>query len=177
MDMPFDLINRRLGAIRDNGDIDFDNTAAAVDLDMELQAKFLFFPFEEIDAIEVAESRDRIYAGVGEAYAACSVHTYPDELLRKAENLLALRHRILMNREEEAEAAKIAARPAPGIYALNTGGERHIAIVTADRRILTTRHMAQELNDFTHIYDGLENKSRWTFTPVETGLSAGTVEA
>lgn len=184
MEMPVDILKFRLGGIRDNGDIDFDHTAAALEMDEELQEKFLFVPFKELEAIEIEENRGQLNAGSGPEHCAAGENENPNWLYNHGINALALWWRIKQRQEAEAALAaaekrrkeaderKVAQRPAPGVYTLHTGGELHTAIVTADRRILCPRHRHDAMNDFTDIYDGLENKSRWTFTPIETGLSA-----
>lgn len=178
MEMPFDVLNHRLGKIRDNGDPDFDNTAAALDIDVELQSKFLFFPFAELDALDeqIEEGNGRYYLGQNAGYVHCGPEDDPDDLQVKAENLLALRQRLLRDRESKAKAAKLAARPAPGIYHLNTKGpSTYIVAVTADRRILNLPAAFSPhptTSDFTDTFDGLLDKALWTFTLIETGLSA-----
>ena len=185
MEMPVDILNKELGAIRDNGDIDFDNTMAAVNIDEKLQEKFLFFPLEEIEAVEIEESRGRLHAGSGPEHCNAGEHENPAWLYNHAINALALYWRIKKDQEDREKLAKELAeaeaerqrriliqRPIPGVYSLWTQGEHHTVIVTADRRILAPRAKSEEMIDFTDIYDELENKSRWTFTKIETGLSA-----
>lgn len=184
MEMPVDILNKELGAIRDNGDIDFDNTMAAVNIDSILQEKFLSIPFEELEAVKIEEDRGQLNAGSGPEHCSAGDHENPNWLYNHGINALALWWRIKQRQEaeevlaaaekqrQEVEQRRVAQRPAPGVYTLHTGGELHTAIVTADRRILCPRHRHDAMNDFTDIYDGLENKSRWTFTPIETGLSA-----
>lgn len=41
MEMPMDVLNNRLGKLRDSGILDGDNTAYAIDIDQELREKFL----------------------------------------------------------------------------------------------------------------------------------------
>lgn len=176
MEMPVDVLNKELGAIRDNGDIDFDNTMAAVNIDTQLQGKFLFFPIEELEQLikeELEEDRDRFVLGSGPEHCAASAGENPNWLYNHARNALALYWKLMEDQKlAEYEAEKLERRPAPGVYTLNTGGERHTAIVTADRRILCPRHRSDVINDFTDIFDGLDNKSDWVFSPIETGLSA-----
>lgn len=175
MEMPMDVLNRRLGKIRDNGDIDFDNTAAALDIDMELQAKFLTIPFEELEAVEIEETRGTYNAGSGQEHCGANESANPDWLYNHGINALALWWKLKNTQErqeqEQIEAAKLARRPKPGVYELWTGGEQHVVAVTADRRILAlTAHHASR--DFTEIFDGMDRKDRWKFTLIETGLGA-----
>lgn len=176
MEMPMDVLNKRLGAIRDNGDIDFDNTAAAIDIDQELREKFLFFPIEELLVLQeqIEESRDGLYLGQGIGYATCPPDADPQDLLTRAENALVLYWELKKRAEKarEKQAALLARRPRPGVYLLNTGGEKHTAIVTADRRILCPTHRNEKMSDFTEIFDQMKDPGSWRFTPVETGLSA-----
>lgn len=183
MEMPVDILNQRLGKIRDNGDIDFDNTDAAVSIDQELQSKFLFFPIEELEAAAVEiddDDRGRFYLGSGPEHCAASTGENPNWLLNHAKNALALYWKLKENERLEAEQARIEAnrqiiinrRPAPGVYMLNTGGEVHLTVVTADRNIFFGQRGQHETLNVTGIFDGLENKSVWVFTPIQTGLSA-----
>jgi len=128
-EMPFDVLNARLGKIRDNGDIDFDNTAAAVDIDEELQRKFLFFPIEEIEAVEIEESRGHLYAGSGPEHCAAGETENPNWLYNHAINALALYWRI-KNGEE-----RLARRPEPGAYRASAGGGPVLLVVNARREV------------------------------------------
>jgi hypothetical protein len=172
MEMPMDVLNKRLGQIRDNGDIDFDNTMAAVDIDSELQEKFIFIPQEEIDAVEIKDSKDGhgFYAGSGPEVIQAGEHDNPAWLYNSAVHALALWWK--MTQDARKDETRAALRPAPGVYELWTGGERLTAIVTADRRIICPTHGNSVMSDFTDIFDGLETKTAWVFTPIETGLSA-----
>jgi hypothetical protein len=129
-EMPFDVLNARLGKIRDNGDIDFDNTAAAVDIDSELQAKFLFFPIEEIEAVEIREvHRGTFHAGDGPEKCSAQGHENPAWLYNHALNALALYWRI-KNGEE-----RLARRPEPGTYRASAGGGPVLLVVNARREV------------------------------------------
>lgn len=175
METPMDVLNHRLGKIRDNGDIDFDNTAAALEIDMELHAKFLSIPFAELEAVEIEEDRDNYHAGSGPEHCMATGSENPNWLYNHGIHALALWWKLKAKQEreeqEQIEAAKLARRPKPGVYKLWTGGEQHVVVVTADQRILSMKPMADPL-DLTDIFDGLERKERWTFTPIETGLGA-----
>jgi hypothetical protein len=170
MEMPMDVLNKRLGQIRDNGDIDFDNTMAAVDIDSELQEKFLFIPFEELEAVEIEQNRDELHAGSGPEHCMAGPGDNPNWLYNHGINALALWWK--MTQDARKDETRAALRPAPGVYELWTGGERLTAIVTADRRIICPTHGNSVMSDFTDIFDGLETKTAWVFTPIETGLSA-----
>lgn len=184
MEMPMDILNTQLGKIRDNGDIDFDNTMAAVDIDTILQEKFLFIPFEELEAAEIEEDRGQLHAGSGPEHCTAGPDENPNWLYNHGINALALWWRIKRDQEaaetlaaaekakQEADERKVLQRPIPGVYSLNTGGEVHLTVVTAERRIFFGKRNTHDTLDVTDIYDGLDNKSRWVFTPIETGLGA-----
>lgn len=167
MEMPVDILNQRLGKIRDNGDIDFDNTAAAVDIDSELQEKFLFFPIEELEELEeqIEFQREVYYLGQGHGYTAVSKDVDLKELYQRAENTLALyRHlkKLADEKEQEKlEAEKLAKRPEPGLYRAKTGRSTWFTlIVTEDRRIMVPQQLTGNSMDFTDEYD--EGKVNWT---------------
>lgn len=182
MEMPMDILNKRLGQIRDNGDIDFDNTAAAVDIDSELQEKFLFFPIEELEADGAAIEDDRgvLHSGSGPEHCQARPGENPNWLLNHARNALTLYWHLKRREELEEEQREIEhnrqiiinRRPEPGVYILNTGGEVHLAVVTAERNIFFGKRGSHVTQDVTAIFDGLDEKSAWTFTLVQTGLSA-----
>lgn len=135
MEMPVDVLNRRLGRIRDNGDIDFDNTAVAVDIDSELQDKFLFFPIEELeeDGAAIEDDRGVLHAGTGPEHCQARPGENPNWLLSHARNALTLYWRL----KQLEEAEKLAKRPAPGVYHTQGSGRLSFtAIVTEDRRVV-----------------------------------------
>ena len=186
MEMPMDILNTQLGKIRDNGDIDFDNTMAAVNIDTILQQKFLSIPYEELEAVEIKESRDGhgYYAGDGPEACKAGEHENPAWLYNPGINALALWWKLKNDQEaaealaaaekaqEEAGRLKVLQRPIPGVYNLNTGGSQYTVIVTADRRILAPQGFNGTIQDFTEVYDSLGKKSVWVFTSIETGLFA-----
>lgn len=184
MEMPFDILNTRLGKIRDNGDIDFDNTSAALDIDVELQSKFLFVPFEELEAVEIEGDRDNYHAGSGPEHCMATGSENPEWLYNHGINALALWWHLKAKAEkeeaEQIEAAKIARRPEPGVYSLETGRTAslksstpmpYLVAVTADRRIIDLNKTGKH-TDFTDVFDGLRDPASWTFTLIETGLGA-----
>lgn len=180
MEMPVDILNQRLGKIRDNGDIDFDNTAAAVDIDSELQEKFLFFPIEELEALEeqIEFSRDVYYLGQNHGYAVVHEDAPLTELYQRAENTLALYWHLKRKAEEkEAEEAekmaKLAKRPLPGVYRARSGVSWFTMIVTEDRRILIPQQLSDRHTDFTDDYDN--GKVNWT-DQRQINVADGTVQ-
>jgi hypothetical protein len=96
MEMPVDVLNKRLGNIRDNGDIDFDNTMTAIDIDEELQEKFLFFPFEEIRAVQIHDDGDgKFHIGDGPERCSARAHENPNWLYNHALHALAMWQHLL----------------------------------------------------------------------------------
>lgn len=179
MEMPVDVLNKRLGKIRDNGNIDFDNTAAAVDIDSELQEKFLFFPMEEIEAVEIEEDRGRLHAGSGPEHCAAQFDENPAWLYNHAINALALWWKIKQEQEaqvrrlqeEQERLAVIARRPGPGVYfTRGSGSLAFTAIVTGDRRVIVPMQDGSML-DQSELYDA----QRWNMLPIS--LTDGTVGA
>lgn len=178
MEMPVDILNRRLGKIRDNGDIDFDNTAAAVDIDEELQEKFLFFPLVELEELakEIEENRDVYNLGQGYAYTAVGKEVDPAELYQRAENVLAVYLHLKRKAEEKQinEERKLAKRPEPGLYRAKTGRSTWFTlIVTEDRRIMVPQQLTGNSMDFTDEYDS--GKVNWTDLR-QINLADGTVQ-
>lgn len=176
METPVDVLAHRLGKIRDNGDIDFDASALACDIDAELQEKFLSIPFAEIEAVEIREvSTGTFHAGDGPEKCSAQDSENPDWLYNHGINALALWWKLQGDahkaEQEQLEAAKLARRPEPGVYELWTGGEQHVIVVTADQRILSVKPHGKH-SDFTDLFDGMERKERWVFTQIETGLGA-----
>lgn len=178
MEMPMDILNKRLGKIRDNGDIDFDNTAAAVDIDTELQSKFLFFPIEEIEAVEIEENRGHLYAGSGPEHCAAAEADNPNWLYNHAVHALALYWHLKKVQDaaadaEKAEAQKLAARPEPGVYQGNGGIHYFTVIVTADRRVLVGQKLGG-YEDQSDLYDRMQ-AGFWNLQRVD--VTDGTVSA
>lgn len=181
-EMPFDVLNTRLGKIRDNGDIDFDNTAAALDIDMELQSKFLFFPIEELEAVEIEENRLGLSAGSGPEHCAAGENENPNWLYNHAVNALALYWRLKNDQEDRERLAKeqeaLAQRPEPGVYlGYSNAMNRFTVIVTEDRRVLVTVSVGGSgagMNDCTALWDERARNS-WILHKVD--LTDGSVEA
>jgi hypothetical protein len=180
MEMPMDVLNKRLGQIRDNGDIDFDNTAAAIDIDSELQEKFLFFPMEEIEAVEIEEDRGQLHAGAGPEHCVAGPDENPNWLYNHAMNALALWWRLKNDQEkaeqekaeqEQLEAAKVARRPEPGVYqGRNVAGRYFTTIVTDDRRVMV-QQASGGLTDNTSMWD----QDPWLVRRVD--ITDGTISA
>ena len=156
MEMPFDVLNRRLGRLRDSGNIDFDNTALAVDIDTEMQEMFMFVPQEEIDAVEIEPSKDGhgFFAGSGPETIRAHHGDNPAWLYNSAVHALAMyQHLQKLEKEREAEAAKLAKRPEPGVYqGSNRGGNYFVVIVTTDKRVLVPQTEGGA-DDYTKIWD------------------------
>lgn len=153
MEMPVDVLTHRLGKIRDNGTIDFDQTAAALDIDSELQEKFLSIPYEEIDRIEIEDERGQLTVGSGPEHCAANTSENPEWLYNHALNALALWRKLLKDQEEQEERERIMARrPQPGIYQANGGTDNFIIIVTEDQRLIVPQTVGEPI-DGTDIWD------------------------
>lgn len=173
MEMPMDILNKRLGKIRDNGDIDFDNTAAAIDIDSELQEKFLFFPIAELEDIAegIEEARGNLYIGQGPGYVSCADDVEVGELFTRAEHYLVMYWEMKKRAEKaEQEAAVLAKRPEPGVYAGN-GGDFTV-IVPEDRRVLVLMKDDGGTRNYSADYDHYLHKS-WKLQRID--LTEGTV--
>lgn len=175
MEMPVDILTHRLGKIRDNGTIDFDQTAAALDIDSELQEKFLSIPYEEIDAIEISQhGGGPLAAGDGPEGCTASPSENPQWLYNHAMNALAL-WRKLVEDEKDAERLRkeqemLDNRPDPGVYlakADKSGGARFTVIVTEDLRVMVPASLEAELGlkDHTQFWDDAA-RHYWVLKPV-----------
>jgi hypothetical protein len=174
MEMPVDVLNKRLGKIRDNGDIDFDNTMAAVDIDSELQEKFIFFPIEELEVLreQIEENRDGLYLGQGVGYATCPVDADPQDLLTRAENALVLYWELMERRKlTELEQEKLDRRPASGVYSGGMGS--FTVIVPEDRRVLVLMDSGG-FKDYSEQWDDFLYKA-WNLCRIN--VSTGTIES
>lgn len=176
MEMPFDILNQRLGKIRDNGDIDFDNTATAMDIDQELQDKFVFFPFEELEAVEIENDREVLHAGSGPEHCSATSASNPTWLYNHAMNALALWWRLKRDQEREeakqATLAKLARRPQPGVYQAFAHLNYFTVIVPDDRRVLVSMTNGG-LRDASQEWDAYEN-GPWALQRID--LTDGTVQ-
>lgn len=138
MEMPVDVLTNRLGRLADDNVLQHnDYTALALDIDTELQEKFIFIPIEEIDAVEIektGETRNLLHfkAGGGPETIRARKDDNPFWLYHSAVNALA------MLRFLQKEQARKANRPQPGVYqGHDDDGESYFAvIVTEDRRVL-----------------------------------------
>lgn len=185
METPVDILTHRFGKIVDSGSFVSDYTALALSVDEELQEKFLFFPIEELEAdgALIEDDRGVLHSGTGPEHCQASPGENPNWLLNHARNALTLYWHLKERERLEEEQRTIevrrrellARRPQPGVYTLTTarggGPTPYVVAVTADRRIIDLNRTGKHA-DFTDTFDGLENKSAWTFTPIETGLSA-----
>jgi hypothetical protein len=175
MEMPVDVLNKRLGKIRDNGDIDFDNTMAAVDIDSELQEKFIFFPIEELEQLikdELEEGRERFVLGSGPEHCAASVGENPQWLYNHARNALALYWKLTEDQKQaEYEAEKLERRPEPGMYQ-GKAAEYMAVLVTDDRRVLV-QQKGGGFADLSPTWDA-GGKDSWNLQRIN--LTDGTIE-
>ena len=158
MEMPFDVLNRRLGRLRDSGLLEGDNTAIAIDIDQDLQRQFIFIPQEEIDAVEIVPLKNDMHsnlrAGSGPETIRANLADNPAWLYNSAVHALAMYQHLKKLQEQEAlEAAKLAKRPEPGVYqGSNRGGNYFVVIVTTDKRVLVPQTEGGA-DDYTKIWD------------------------
>lgn len=158
MEMPFDVLNHRLGKLRDSGLLEGDNTAIAIDIDQDLQRQFIFIPQEEIDAVEIQDRGEgaiqKWEAGSGPETIRAHHGDNPAWLYNSAVHALAMyQHLQKLEKEREAEAAKLAKRPEPGVYqGSNRGGNYFVVIVTTDKRVLVPQTEGGA-DDYTKIWD------------------------
>jgi len=163
---PMDLLVDRLGKIRDNGDIDFDHVAAAMDIDTELQQKFLSIPYEEISAVKIENSKDGhgYYAGSGPETVRAGKHDNPNWLYNTGVHALALWQHLKL----EQERPRI---PEPGVYLVTTKASGHAttAIVTDDRRVVVPQTGLGTMADKTFVFRDSESEFVWQRVDLATG--------
>lgn len=170
-DMPFDILNQRLGKLRDSGLLEGDNTALAMDIDTELQEKFIFFPIAELDALikDIREPESGTFH-LGDGPEKCSAQSSenPNWLYNHAENALALWWHL------KRKAEKLAQRPEPGIYRGKYIKSWFTVIVTEDRRIMIPQQMSSRVMDCTDDYD---NRGHAVWKLQRINVTDGTVSA
>lgn len=172
-DMPIDILNRRLGQIRDNGDIDFDNTAIALDIDTELQEKFIIIPLADIDEVEIDDNPDntrfKYQAGSGPEAIRAMDGDNPNWLYNSALHALAM-YRHLEQRQ------KLEQRPEPGVYQGKASAGYFAVIVTADQRVLVQQEQGG-YRDVTESWDLHLKRSGLQIWPLQrVDITDGTVE-
>lgn len=176
-EMPFDVINGHLHTFREEGyftqssDIEVpDPVDLAIDIDSELQKQFLFFPFEEIDEVEIHihGKGEKISAGTGPEECSATGTENPDWLYNHAVNALAL-WRTLKQRQETERRGK---RPQHGWYVAKSDTAAITVFVTAeDRRVMMILPFSGELEDVTANYDRGVYKS-WEWSTLSSKLAA-----
>lgn len=180
METPFDTINAGLGNLREKIKNDpeelFEPTDEAIEIDMELQSKFLFFSIaEEIESVEYTTNGGALIAGDGPEQAQARFTENPDWVLRRAVNMMGLYWRL----KQEQDAAELrlvrARRPAPGVYE-GKAARHFIAVVTEDRRILVQRTDGG-FNDSTETYDAMDQDGDRAWKLRRINLTDGTVES
>jgi hypothetical protein len=174
--MPFDAI---LDHFANGFDDKLDPDQAqnhAMDLDQELQSKFLFFNIEEeVDSIEIEDRGEgaihRLGAGSGPEECTAGHGDIPNWLWNHALNAMALaRHLEKVRREKWLKAM-----PNHGWHVATTDGEALVIYVSADQRIFSVGHRKGQLNDRTRAW--LEGRlDHWKFRPIgalvsEAGLA------
>lgn len=159
---PADVLVHRLGKLADSGMLDGDYTSCALDIDQELQEKFVFIPVEEIEyaANEIEERKHYYKCGSGPEEATASKTANPNWAYNMAVNALAL-HRHLTDVEKKLADE----RPKPGHYLLQAPDATTYTRVTDDHRILVLQRMGG-LVDMTESYL-MVGKDHWKLTPIE----------
>lgn len=181
METPFDTINAGLGNLREKIKNDpeelFEPTDEAIEIDMELQSKFLFFSIaEELENVVIYKVGDGVLvAGSGYDEARCGSDYSPARMLERAVNALAMYWR-LKQKQDAAELRLVRARrPAPGVYE-GKAARHFIAVVTEDRRILVQRTDGG-FNDSTETYDAMDQDGDRAWKLRRINLTDGTVES
>lgn len=168
-EMPIDILTERFGRLVDNSQLDVSDYASlAMDIDTELQQKFLSIPLAEIDAIEIEDNRGQFHAGSGPEHCKADDFENPNWLYNHAMNALALYFRI--KSEQERREAKMNLRPEPGVYSAKHPGSRQAfaVIVTADREVIVPMEQG-DLCDQSDIYDAFAAKGTpWVMNRVNT---------
>lgn len=190
MEMPIDVINRHVGNLKRNHNLTgVPGLTVSTMLDQELQAKFTFFPQEEIAAVEIdgtnaldPKAGNFDYsAGSGPETISANENDNPAWYYNAALHALAMYQHLkkVQSPEYIAEQKKLAMRPEPGVYlakARTTGGERFTVIVTADRRVLVPASLEYEnrLHDHTEGWDE-RYRHHWQLERID--ITDGTVQA
>lgn len=169
-EMPFDVVNGHLHTFAEEGyftqssDINVpDPVDLAITIDQEIQRKFLFIPFEEIDEIDIEEKMNRLFAGSGTEGCTANPRDNPTWLYDHAVNALALwRHMV-----KEQERKTIEARPEPGWYIVDAGVNIPTYVSHKDRRIFTVANAAPGVTERTEAFDKGQLK-HWTWHKMGT---------
>lgn len=181
MEMPIDIIKKhtdiRSGLVGPDGLTDGQR---ALNIDLELQRKFLHIPFEDIDTVEIVKDGDSLVAGSGPEGCYSQPAENPTWLYNHAVNALALWRKLDAMQKEEAAAEererkrreKLAQRPQPGVY-LGTSliGQAFTVIVTEDRRVVVVQSEGDPL-DMTETWDKL-GQQKWMLRPIN--VATGTI--
>lgn len=170
MEMPIDIIKKhtdiRSGLVGPDGLTDGQR---ALNIDLELQRKFLHIPFEDIDTVEIVKDRDSLVAGSGPEGCYSQPAENPTWLYNHAVNALALWRHLTKLEEERKERERLALRPQPGVYhTRGSGSLAFTAIVTEDRRVIVPMEDGVLLDQ-----SALHDAQGWNMRPID--VAAGTV--
>lgn len=142
----------------------------AINIDLDLQRKFIFFPVAELEELEeqIEVVRDVLHIGQGAGYVSCTEDADIDELYTRAENTLALWWHLKQHRDA------LERRPEPGVYRARDVKSWFNVLVTEDRRVLVQQQFFGTLKDCSDMWDARGHKV-WTMQRVN--LTDGTVSA
>lgn len=183
MEMPFDVISNHLLNGFDEP-LEPDNAREhAMDIDQELQKKFIFISMEEIDAIKIESSSypHGLVAGSGPETIRATVGDNSNWLYNSAIHALAMYQHLKYLEERakiEAEQAKLARRPEPGVYLAHLEDEEdedYFTIIVDDKRLIWVPQVGGGMLNLADDYDSrlAGNGSRWIVQSIN--LSDGTI--
>jgi hypothetical protein len=154
-EMPIDVIRDHLATSFDEP-LDADQALEhAMDLDQELQQKFLSIPYGEIRRIEIQTHEDKAWAGDGPERCSVREDENPNWLYNHAMNALALWLHLKETQEAKEKLARISKRPAHGWWLAKapSGVIVPMWVSGAERRIFTPSHGSGEMAEWTEAYD------------------------
>lgn len=172
MEMPIDILTSHLA----NEPSGLTDHQLAMNIDLELQRKFVFFPDAELS--EIAEGidgfRNRLVLGQGPGYLNVDIDISVEDAYTLAQNALAIWWFKKRTAELDAEQeARLAKRPAPGVYLTNNGAATFAVIVTEDQRVMVPQRNLFEIADQSGLYD--ENPDVWMLQRID--ITDGSISA
>jgi hypothetical protein len=160
-----DVLEYRIGKMVDAGLFGGEVTSTAENLASELDEKFISFPVEELDRIDVVESaNNHLYAGPLREVEVEAGRMGSSDAYNMAEYWLAM-HRHLLTQEQQARA-KLAQRPQEGLYrVVFPTGNASVAMVDALRSVYILDTAEGVWLDRTDAYDS--RATPWYLTPLD----------
>jgi hypothetical protein len=177
MEMPIDIINKHL-AKQPAGLTD---AQLAMNIDLELQRKFVSIPYEEIVAVEIEDtSRTNIHTSLQAGSGPETIRANPDDnpawLYNSAVHALAMWQHLSRLGEQKLRIEK---RPEPGVYEAHLAGEDedYFTVIVDEQRLMWVPQLPGGMLNMADDYDaGLAgNGSRWVLQRIN--LVDGTVSA